>query len=99
VKPIVLHLVLTYKWFDLMVGSNKDVEYRACTPHWRRLIWDRRRRITHCRFSRGYTSRTILRPVLAVACGGCSYDGWDGRYYRLYLGDIVEKGKDDASNE
>ena len=87
---VVLHLVLTGHWFDEMLAGRKHVEYRRCTPHWRRLLWDRRRRITHARFARGYTSRTILRPVLAVDCGGCPYDGWEGRYYRLHLGGIVE---------
>jgi len=90
VDPVVLHLVLTRHWFDEMLAGRKDIEYRACTPYWRRLLWGRRRRITHARFSRGYTSRTILRPVLAVDCGGCPYDGWDGRFYRLHLGEIVE---------
>ena len=92
-NALVLHLVLTGHWFDEMTAGRKNIEYRRCTPHWRRLLWDRRRSITHARFSRGYTSRTILRPVLAVDCGGCPYDGWDGRFYRLHLGDIVENAR------
>jgi len=91
--PLVLYLVLTYYWFDEMTAGRKNIEYRACTPHWRRLIWDRRRRITHARFARGYTSHTILRPVLAVDRGRCPYYEWNGRFYRLHLGAIVENNR------
>ena len=83
--PLVIHLVLTHHWFDEMVAGRKDVEYRAITPHWTRLIWDRRDRITHARFSRAYTNNTIERRVLFVSRGECPYDGWYGEYYRLHL--------------
>ena len=89
-KPLTLHLVLTRHWFDEMVESRKHVEYRAMTPHWNRLIRDRMHEITDVRFSRGYTAETILRPVTGIDIGPCPYDGWDGDYYRIYLGPISE---------
>ena len=87
---VVVHMVLTHHWFDEMVHGGKDVEYRAITPHWTRLIWDRRDQITHARFSRAYTCNTITRPVIGIDIGPCPYDGWDGDYYRLTLGPIDE---------
>lgn len=85
----IVHLVLTYHWFDEMIADRKTIEYRAMTPHWEKLIWAHRDRITHARFSRGYTATTILRPVLQIDIGPCHYEGWDDDYYRLHLGPIV----------
>ena len=87
---LVIHLVLTHHWFDEMLAGRKDVEYRAMTPHWTRLIWDRRDKITHARFARGYTSNTITRPVWGIDCGRCPYDGWDGVYHRLHLVSLMD---------
>lgn len=89
-RRLVVHLVLTYHWFDEMTDLRKDVEYRAMTPHWKRLIWDRRDEIAAARFSRGYTSETIIRPVIGIDIGPCPYDGWHGEYYRIHLGPIEQ---------
>jgi len=89
VDLLVVHLVLTYHWFDEMLAGRKHIEYRAMTPHWRRLLWDRRDRIDAARFSRGYTATTIMRPVYTIDAGRCPYHGWDRRYYRLHLGPIL----------
>lgn len=93
VHPLVVHLVLTYHWFDEMVNLRKHVEYRAMTPHWKRLIWDRRNEIAAARFSRGYTAETILRPVIGIDVGPCPYDGWTGDFYRMTLGLITEHNR------
>lgn len=89
-EPLVLHLVLTGYWFDEILAGEKNIEYRERSLYWKRLIWDRRHRITHVRFSRGYTKRTLMREVRSIDCGGCPYSGWDGQYYRIHLGDVVE---------
>lgn len=86
--PLVVHLVLTHHWYDEMTAGRKHIEYRAITPHWKRLLWDRREQITYARFSRGYTSTTITRPVRIIDIGPCPYDGWHGEYYRLHLGPV-----------
>jgi hypothetical protein len=92
---LVIHLVLTHHWFDEMAAGRKDIEYRSTTPHWTRLIWDRRDKITHASFSRGYTAHTITRSVLAVDRGPCPYDTWDDEYFRLHLGPL----RDNATNQ
>ena len=87
-EKVIVHLVLTHYWFDEMTAGRKDIEYRAMSPHWTKLIWDRRGKITHARFSRAYTSTMILRPVTRIDIGPCPYEGWDADYYRLHLGPI-----------
>ena len=84
-RALVLHLVLTYHWYDEIAAGRKLIEYRACTPHWTRLIWDRRARITHAKFRRGYTSASITRRVAFIDIGPCPYDGWSGNYYRIHM--------------
>lgn len=83
--PVVLHLVLTHHWFDEMMDGRKDIEYRAPTPHWKRLIWDRRERIQYARFARGYTRETFMRPVVMIDFGPCPYERWDGNYFRIHM--------------
>ena len=90
VDLLVVHLVLTHHWFDEMAAGRKDVEYRRKGIHWTRIIWKRANRITHARFSRGYTSTTITRPVVGIDIGPCPIDGWPGVYYRLQLGPIMD---------
>jgi hypothetical protein len=55
-RMVLLHLVLTYHWYDETAHGSKRVEYRAMTPRWRKLIFDKRDEITHVRFARGYTA-------------------------------------------
>lgn len=88
---VILHLVLTHHWYDEMVAGRKDVEYRAIKPHWTKMIWNRCGAITHVRFSRAYSSTTILRPVVGIDIGTCPDEGWDDDYYRINLGPIEEQ--------
>lgn len=88
-KSVTLRLVLTGRWWDEMFEGKKDVEYREQSAHWRRLIWDRRARITHAVFSRGYTRHSILRAVVGIDIGPCEYAGWPSIYYRLRLGPVL----------
>lgn len=81
-----LHLVLTHHWYDMIAGGTKTVEYRAMTPHWKRLIWDRRDTIVRVRFARGYTKTTLTRTVRAIDVGPCLYDGWPAKFYRIHFG-------------
>ena len=95
---VTLNLVLAAHWFDVMASGRKDTEYRAITPYWRRLIWDRRGRVAHAVFHRGYTCASLLRPVLGIDVGPCPYPGWPGDYYRLRLGPVVQvRGKSGAA--
>ena len=90
VHRLVVHFVLTYHWFDEMTAGRKHIEYRAMTPHWTRLLWERRKQITHARFSRGYTGTVITRPVWRIDKGPCPYEGWYSDYYRMHLGPIEQ---------
>ena len=82
---VVLQLILTFKWFDLMLAGKKDVEYRMPNCLWTRKIWNRRKSITHIIFHRGYTAATLARKVIMIDMGTCPYDGWDGPYIRIHL--------------
>ncbi|MGJ8674046.1 hypothetical protein [Rubritalea sp.] len=81
----VLHLVLTYYWYDRTARGMKDVEYRRMCDQWRRLIWERREEITHVRFQRGYTSENRTFEVCKIDIGECPIYGWDEEYYRVHF--------------
>jgi hypothetical protein len=80
----VLHLVLTAHWYDEHASGRKDVEYRAMSPHWTRLILARRKELTHVRYSRGYSSTTMIRKIERIDIGTCPLEGGDGMYYRIH---------------
>jgi hypothetical protein len=80
----VLHLVLTHEWYDAHASGAKDIEYRAMSPHWKRLIGDRKLTLTHVRYSRGYSSTTMIRPILSISLGNCPIEGWNDLVYRIY---------------
>ena len=82
---ITLHLVLTHHWFDETEAGRKRVEYRVMSPRWMDQIWERRNRIAAVRFARGYTSRTITRPVERIDIGPCPIPGWGGDFIRIHF--------------
>lgn len=84
-SAITIHLVLTHHWFAEMESGRKCVEYRANSAHWLRLIWNRRERITHVRFSDGYSKRTITRPVEKIELGPCPIPGWSGTHILIHF--------------
>jgi len=85
-----LRLVLSHHYFDLTLKGKKDVEYREMCPHWRRLIWDRRRSIKTVTFARGYSKTTLTRTVVKIDQGPCPLPFWTDDYYRLHLGPLVK---------
>jgi len=86
----ILHLVLTHEWYDEHAAGRKDIEYRSMSPHWKRLIWDRLDKLTHVRYSRGYSSTTMIRPITGVTIGKCPIEGWEGMYYRIHHPEIKQ---------
>lgn len=80
-----LHLVLTYNWYDETVKGSKRIEYREMTDRWRKIIWDKRSEYTHVRFARGYTSETTTFSVTDITIGSCPIDGWDKEYFRIHF--------------
>lgn len=61
-----LHLVLDYKWFDMIAAGVKLEEYREMTDYWKKRIWDKRGEIDSVCFHRGYTNITITKRVFAI---------------------------------
>ena len=84
-RRLVLHLPLTFHWYDETARGAKCIEYRVMKPRWEKQIWDRRDEITHVRFSRGYTSRTIEYPVERIDKGSCPIPGWTDQYFRIHF--------------
>jgi hypothetical protein len=78
-----LNLVLTFHWYAEIESGRKRIEYRAMSPHWTKQIWDRRDKITHVRFQRGYTKTAMTFAVDHVNIGTCPYEGWGDKYYRI----------------
>ncbi len=48
----ILHLILTYKWFDKIASGEKTIEYRECSEHWNRIFETKNYELV--RFQRGY---------------------------------------------
>ena len=87
VNPLVLYLVLTEHWYDEIDAGRKRCEYRAMSKHWQRLIWERRDKITHVRFQRGFKKNPpkMTFEVRHIDAGPCPYEGWDDFYYRIHF--------------
>jgi hypothetical protein len=49
-----LHLVLAYKWYDMIESGVKLEEYRKVCPHWEDRIWSFRYDLKKVVFQRGY---------------------------------------------
>lgn len=82
-----LKLVQTFHWYDETQSGRKRVEYRKMSPHWKKLIWDKRAALTHVRFQRGFHP-PIQQQTFAIAqidIGSCPIDGWNDQYYRVFF--------------
>jgi len=84
-ENVVLHLILSFDWFNQVLSGNKTVEYRRICPNWSRLIWSRRDQIKTVVFHKGYTDTTIACDVDNIDIGDCPYGGWSGNYYRIHF--------------
>ena len=78
-----LHLTLTYYWYDEIVSGRKNIEYRAITNRWQKMILNKN--IKKVIFHRGYTSTTLEKHVSFVDIGPCPYDNWPGDYIRIHF--------------
>ena len=90
VKP--LHLTLHCQWFEAIARGDKREEYRAQSPHWRRMFgsllpglplpW------SEIHFRNGYGQN---RPWMRVELLGITTGTWEGApCYVLKLGRILE---------
>ncbi|OQA30177.1 MAG: hypothetical protein BWY57_02995 [Betaproteobacteria bacterium ADurb.Bin341] len=83
--PVRLTLVLTGHWYDTTARGAKLIEYRKMSPHWKRMIWERREQIATVRFSRGYSKQTMTFNVTKIDIGPCPLPGWNGLFYRVHF--------------
>jgi hypothetical protein len=79
----VLTLQLRRKWFDLIAGGYKRVEFRTVNEYWQRRIEGKEH--SHILFRNGYG---VTRPSMLVDYLGWS-KGTGARYYTLRLGDVA----------
>jgi hypothetical protein len=86
-KPIdpIIHLPLTFHWYDETEAGRKGTEYRAMTDKWRKEIWEKRHELTTVVFRRGFTKRTLTRKITLIDIGPCPIPGWSGDYYRIHF--------------
>lgn len=67
VEPMyILDLVLTYKWYDMILSDEKREEYRDIAKWRKRIIG---KPYTHVRFHRGYTSTVQILRIDEVTTG------------------------------
>jgi ASC-1-like (ASCH) protein len=82
----VVHLVLKYKWFDLIASGHKKIEHRNVTERWWKMLVENIPDAIV--FHRGYTSTTILKNVTHVDLGPDTDPGPNfgtGEYIRIHL--------------
>ena len=60
-----VHLILRYKYYDLIDIGKKKAEYRDNTPYWRKRILDK----DFVTFHRGYTSETMTFRISVLIVG------------------------------
>ena len=63
-----LHLVLTYHWFDEIEKGKKNIEYRDCSPYWRKRIFDNDPNIVV--FHRGYSKNIMVFSIKSKLVSG-----------------------------
>lgn len=67
VEPMyVLDLVVTHKWYDMILSGEKTEEYRDVAKWWKRIVG---KGYTHVRFRRGYTSTCQILRIDGISCG------------------------------
>ncbi len=88
-KRETLHLVLKFKWYDMIIADLKGEEYREIKPTWTKRIWNRRGEIKRVCLHRGYTSITHTRDVTDItkSAGRHELGAVPGKtYYVIKLG-------------
>ena len=60
----ILHLVLTFKWFDKIASGAKTTEYRECSEHWNKRFENNHYNLV--RFQRGYYKERPANMIFEV---------------------------------
>ena len=74
-----LHLILKFKWFDLIASGKKRIEYRRDCEFWRKRI--RRKEIVT--FHRGYTKETVTFKIDRIQIGRGTIEIHLGKRYKF----------------
>ena len=81
-----LHLVLKFKWFDMIKRGVKLEEYRDLNDFYKKKIDGSH---THVVFHKGYSSETIRKRILSISIGE-GFEPWGAekgkRYYCIRFG-------------
>lgn len=77
-KVYILHLILKYKWYDLIKSGKKKIEYRDHTRYWVNRIWGK----DFVTFHRGYTSETMTFRI--------KYVNWGRKTIEIHLGEGID---------
>lgn len=78
-----LHLVLKYKWFDMIASGEKLEEYRTWNDYWKKRIYDKREEIEEVCFHRGYTDTTVTKKVQKIFIS-TGFAKWGGDPNMIY---------------
>lgn len=66
---ILLELIVTGQWYDMIERGDKPEEYRALSNHWVSRIWYNKDKIKAIRFHRGYTNTTMTIKCEGITIG------------------------------
>jgi hypothetical protein len=82
----ILHLNLHREWFAAVAERKKRIEYRDCTPYWRRRLEGRK--YDYIQFRNGYATKApeMLVEFLGIRKYGKGRSG----YYAIRLGRILK---------
>lgn len=70
-----IHLVLKYKWFDMIASGRKSEEYREIKPYYERLKY--LKKDDRVVFHRGYTN-VCVEAVVNYCIQGSGIKSWGG---------------------
>ena len=90
-EPIILHLTLTRKWFDLIATGVKTEEYREIKRYWARRLF--KRKFDVIRFRNGYSSESpsfdIELKEIRQGIGRKDWGATGVETYILMLGEVL----------
>lgn len=66
---ILLELIVTGQWYDMIERGDKKEEYRTLSNHWVSRIWYNKDKIKAIRFHRGYTNTTMTLKCEGITIG------------------------------
>lgn len=82
----ILHLNLHREFFAAIAAKTKRIEYRACTPYWKRRL--KKRKYKFIQFRNGYA--TLAPEMLVEFRGVKKIRKWGEPYYAIALGRIMK---------